>query len=129
MSLMKTKVESRRVQTGALENDGLRVISSGLKAGEWVVVGGLQQVRPHVTVQAEKVEMPSLGGPSEAGQSQTAAGAGDSGKSNGSGGSNNVSNNVSAATGNSPAGGAQVTKSAAEKSDSKQQAPHHAELR
>jgi multidrug efflux system membrane fusion protein len=56
----KNQVQSRRVTTGALQDDGLRVIASGLKPDEWVVVGGLQQVRPHATVQTEKVEMPSL---------------------------------------------------------------------
>src|SRR5262249_26531848 len=56
----KKQVQSRRVTTGALQDDGLRVIASGLKPDDWVVVGGLQQVRPHATVQTEKVEMPSL---------------------------------------------------------------------
>ena len=42
----KNNVEYRRVSTGALEEDGLRVITEGLKADEWVVVGALQQVHP-----------------------------------------------------------------------------------
>jgi multidrug efflux system membrane fusion protein len=56
----KNLVESRRVTTGALQDDGLRVVTNGLKPDEWVVVGGLQQVRPHATVQTEKMEMPAL---------------------------------------------------------------------
>ena len=42
----KNKVQYRRVSTGALQEDGLRVITEGLKPDEWVVVGGLQQVQP-----------------------------------------------------------------------------------
>jgi membrane fusion protein, multidrug efflux system len=56
----KGEVQYRRVTTGLLQEDGLRVISSGLKPGELVVVGGLQQVRPKMKVQTEKVPMPSL---------------------------------------------------------------------
>src|SRR5205807_3081468 len=56
----QNKVQSRRVRTGALQEDGLRVIAEGLKAGEWVVVGGLQQVRPRMAVQVEKMAMPSF---------------------------------------------------------------------
>ena len=42
----QNKVQYRRVTTRALQSDGLRVIESGLKPDEWVVVGGLPQVRP-----------------------------------------------------------------------------------
>lgn len=56
----KNQIESRRVTTGALQDDGLRVITNGLSANDWVVVGGIQQVRPHAVVQTEKVEMPTL---------------------------------------------------------------------
>ena len=42
------KVQYRRVTTGALQEDGLRVIEEGLKPDDWVVVGGLQQVRPRM---------------------------------------------------------------------------------
>jgi multidrug efflux system membrane fusion protein len=59
----KNRVESRRVTTGPLQDDGLRVITDGVKADEWVVVGGVQQVRPHAVVQTEKVEMPLLAAP------------------------------------------------------------------
>jgi multidrug efflux system membrane fusion protein len=54
------KVESRRVQTGALQDDGLRVITSGLKPTDWVVVGGLLQIRPRMEVRTERVPMPTL---------------------------------------------------------------------
>ncbi len=49
------KVQYRRVTTGALQDDGLRVIEQGLKADDWVVVGGLQQVRPRMAVRPEQV--------------------------------------------------------------------------
>ena len=48
----QNKVQYRRVSTGALQEDGLRVITEGLKPDEWVVVGGLQQVRPRHADQA-----------------------------------------------------------------------------
>jgi membrane fusion protein, multidrug efflux system len=55
------KVQYRRVTTGSLQDDGLRVITSGLKPDEWLVVGGLQQIRPRMQVQTEPVPMPSYG--------------------------------------------------------------------
>jgi multidrug efflux system membrane fusion protein len=55
------KVQYRRVTTGALQNDGLRVIMEGLKGDEWVVVGALQQVRPRMPIHPEEMAMPSLG--------------------------------------------------------------------
>ena len=54
------KVQSQRVATGALQDDGLRVIEQGLQGDEWVVVGGLQQVRPRMPAKSERVPMPSL---------------------------------------------------------------------
>ena len=56
----QSKIEYRRVETGSLESDGLRVITKGLKPDELVVVGGLQQVHPHMEVKAEVMPMPSL---------------------------------------------------------------------
>jgi multidrug efflux system membrane fusion protein len=56
-------VEYRRVSTGPLESDGMRVIVDGLKGNELVVVGALQQVRPRMKIQTEKIDMPSLGAP------------------------------------------------------------------
>jgi membrane fusion protein, multidrug efflux system len=56
------KATYRRVTTGALQPDGLRVITDGLKAGEWVAVGALQQIRPNMQVQTEQMTMPAFGG-------------------------------------------------------------------
>jgi multidrug efflux pump subunit AcrA (membrane-fusion protein) len=50
------KVQYRKVSTGPLFR-GLRVIDSGLKPGDEVVVNGLQRVRPGVAVNAEQVAM------------------------------------------------------------------------
>jgi multidrug efflux system membrane fusion protein len=55
------KAQYRRVTTGSLQEDGLRVITEGLSPDEWVVVSGLQQVRPRMPVQVEQMPMPSLG--------------------------------------------------------------------
>ena len=61
------KVQYRRVAIGMLQEDGLRVISQGLKPSEWVVVSGLQQVRLRMQVQLEQMSMPSYG-PAAGGQ-------------------------------------------------------------
>ncbi len=50
---------SRPVRLGPLQ-DGLREITDGLRPGERVIVNGLQQVRPGITVVATVVEMPAL---------------------------------------------------------------------
>ena len=52
------KVQYRKVETGALVH-GLRVIESGVKPSDLVVVNGLQRVRPGVEVNATKVAMTS----------------------------------------------------------------------
>ena len=57
------KAQYRRVTTGPLQPDGLRVITDGLKPGEWVAVGALQQIRPNVQVETEKIPMPTVGQP------------------------------------------------------------------
>jgi multidrug efflux system membrane fusion protein len=54
------KVQQRRVTTGPLQEDGLRVIEEGLKPEDWVVVGGLPQVRPRMLVRPDPTHMPSL---------------------------------------------------------------------
>jgi RND family efflux transporter MFP subunit len=54
----KNEVVSRAVRLGAL-HDGLREITEGLEAGERVIIRGLQQVRPGVTVEPKLVDMPS----------------------------------------------------------------------
>jgi multidrug efflux system membrane fusion protein len=53
------KAQYRRVTTRSLQRDGLRVVE-GIKPDEWVIVGGLQQVRPLMRIQTEQVPMPSL---------------------------------------------------------------------
>jgi multidrug efflux system membrane fusion protein len=59
----ENKATYRRVTTGPLQPDGLRVITEGLKSGEWVAVGALQQIRPNMQVQTEKIPMPTFGQP------------------------------------------------------------------
>jgi RND family efflux transporter MFP subunit len=54
----KNAVVSRAVRLGALHH-GLREITEGLEGGERVIVGGLQQVRPGVTVEPKIVDMPT----------------------------------------------------------------------
>lgn len=54
----KDEVVSRPVRVGAL-HDGLRAVEDGLKPGERVIVNGLLQVRPGMTVQPKLVDMPN----------------------------------------------------------------------
>jgi multidrug efflux system membrane fusion protein len=54
------KARYRRVTTGSLQPDGLRVVE-GLRPDDRVVVGGLQQVHPGMEVRPDKVPMPTLG--------------------------------------------------------------------
>jgi membrane fusion protein, multidrug efflux system len=72
---MDNKVASRPVRLGAL-HDGMREITDGLKAGERVIVTGLQQVRPGLTVEPNLVDMPTSGvrGQGPGVRSQTATG-------------------------------------------------------
>ena len=70
----ENKVQYRRVTTGPLQDDGLRVIEEGLKPDDWVVVGGLQQVRPRMTIKPEQVPMPTLGRPTSGRGRDTAPG-------------------------------------------------------
>ena len=53
----KHEVVSRPVRLGAL-HDGLREIRGGLEPGELVIVSGLQQVRPGMTVEPKILDMP-----------------------------------------------------------------------
>jgi RND family efflux transporter MFP subunit len=55
----KNMVIARPVRLGAL-HDGLREITDGLQPGVRVIVGGLQQVRPGITVVPKLVEMSVL---------------------------------------------------------------------
>jgi multidrug efflux system membrane fusion protein len=67
------KIEYRRVNSGPLQDDGLRVIEpfdaatgNGLKPDDWVVISGLQQVRPKMEVDPEESPMPIPGATSAA---------------------------------------------------------------
>jgi multidrug efflux system membrane fusion protein len=62
----ENKVQYRRVKTGPLQEDGLRVLEAykpgtdkepetGVKPDEWVVVGGLPQLRPRLEIQPDKL--------------------------------------------------------------------------
>jgi len=55
-----SKVKQKLVTLGALQSDGLRVITSGLNKDDLVLVGALQQVRPGMKVQGEENSMPTL---------------------------------------------------------------------
>jgi multidrug efflux system membrane fusion protein len=55
------KIESRRITTGALQEDGMRVIEEGLKPDDWVVSGGILQVRERMQVAPDRVPMPTSG--------------------------------------------------------------------
>jgi RND family efflux transporter MFP subunit len=54
------KAEYRNVTLGP-KSEGLRVIKSGLKPGDRVVVNGIQRVRPGIAVQPENVAMGGTG--------------------------------------------------------------------
>ncbi len=57
----ENKVQYRRITTGPLEENGLRVVESGLKPDDWVLVGAIQQVHPGTVVRPDQTAMPSLG--------------------------------------------------------------------
>jgi RND family efflux transporter MFP subunit len=68
----QNKVEYRPVMPGRLDGN-LRIFppGAGLQAGEWVIVNGVQRVRPGIEVRPERVPMPTLpaaGGKAEAGK-------------------------------------------------------------
>ncbi len=72
----ENKVQYRRISTTSLQDDGLRVVTDGLGPDDRVVVGGLQQVRPRMTIVPEDVPMPALvrdGGGDSTGTSPAAA--------------------------------------------------------
>jgi len=54
------KVEVRPIRSAAL-HDGMRAIADGLQPGERVIVNGIQQVRPGMTVEPKLVDMPRSG--------------------------------------------------------------------
>jgi multidrug efflux system membrane fusion protein len=54
--------QRRTITTGALQENGLRVVTKGLAKDDWVITGTLQQVQPGMQVQGDKQkEMPSFG--------------------------------------------------------------------
>ncbi len=53
----ENRVQYRRVQVGAAQADGLRVIEDGLQQGDLVLVSGLQLVRPHMEVSPQLAPM------------------------------------------------------------------------
>jgi membrane fusion protein, multidrug efflux system len=67
----ESKVQYRRVTTGAQQTDGLRVIEEGLKPDDWVITSALLQVRPRMKVEAERVPMPTLIGRAPNGEPAT----------------------------------------------------------
>jgi RND family efflux transporter MFP subunit len=63
----QNEVVSHPISVGAL-HDGLRVVEEGVQPGERVIVNGLLQVRPGITVEPKLVDMPvslAAGGPAE----------------------------------------------------------------
>ena len=62
------KIEYRRITTGPLQSDGLRVVEESTKPGEgltkddWVVVGGLPQVKAQMVIRPDEEPMPTLAG-------------------------------------------------------------------
>jgi RND family efflux transporter MFP subunit len=57
----KSTAQYRPVKLGRLEDDGLRVVTEGLKAGETVIVTGIQRARPGKLVTPRQVAMPVAG--------------------------------------------------------------------
>lgn len=58
----KQIVKRQFVELGPLQDDGLRVITSGLTPDDWVVVNGLQRARPGKPVTPQRAEMPRRAG-------------------------------------------------------------------
>jgi multidrug efflux system membrane fusion protein len=53
------RAQMRSITKGALQEDGLREVT-GVEPSDWVIVGGLQQVRSRMEVKPERMPMPSL---------------------------------------------------------------------
>ena len=68
----ENKVQYRRVTTGALQDDGLRVIEEGLKPDDWVVSRRNPAGPAAMVIRPDRVPMPTLGQPAAA-QSQPPA--------------------------------------------------------
>lgn len=57
----KNTAEHRPVKLGRLEDDGLRVITEGLRPGDRVIVTGIQRAKPGKPVAPQLVDMPRAG--------------------------------------------------------------------
>lgn len=57
----ENKVIYKRVKVGMLEDDGLRVVESGLSPEDRIAVGAIQQLRPGMVVDPEERAMPIPG--------------------------------------------------------------------
>ncbi len=66
-------VEYRPVQLGA-DIDGLRVIKSGIEAGDWIIVNGLQRARPGAPVTPQRTTMTEFVAQAAASHASTSAG-------------------------------------------------------
>jgi len=53
-------VERRFVRPGALQDDGLQVVTDGLRPGDWIVVNGIQRARPGKPVTPQRAPMPTI---------------------------------------------------------------------
>lgn len=71
----KNVVERRALVVGTL-HEGLRVIESGVRPDDWVIVNGLQRVKPGATVDPQRVDMASqVAGSTAAGPTPSTASA------------------------------------------------------
>ena len=61
----KNQVEYRRVKVGRLDEE-MRVIEEGISPGDWVIVSGLQRVRPGATVAPQQAPMTAFTGAKKA---------------------------------------------------------------
>jgi membrane fusion protein, multidrug efflux system len=68
------KIQYRRVTTGPLQDNGLRVVENGLKPDDWVLVGAIQQVRPGMVVRPDETAMPTLGAAASGASGSTSSG-------------------------------------------------------
>ena len=61
----QNKVEARRIATGPLQGDGLRVITDGLKPDDWVVVGFVDTPAEAHGLQQSMMAQLDIGAPGE----------------------------------------------------------------
>ena len=94
----------RPVTLGKLTDDGLRVITDGLGAGEKIVVNGLMRIHPGMKVQPIMVPMDTLSAPEPAAPPAGAEGANNSAQPAGAEGGNNTSAPPAAEEGKASAG-------------------------